>query len=60
MKIKIFVRNKDGILRDIITIEKDLLEYIEEAREICGEGEKWAEYLEELYMKGIINDDITL
>ena len=58
MKIKIFVRNEDGILRDIITIEKDLLEYIEETREIYGE--KWAEYLEELYMKGIINDDITL
>ena len=58
MKIKIFVRNKDGILRDIITIEKDLLEYIEEIRE--DYGEKWAEYLEQLYRDGVIDDNITL
>ena len=58
MKIKIFVRNKDGILRDIITIEKDLLEYIEEIREIYSE--KWAEYLEQLYRDGGINGVIQI
>lgn len=55
MKIEIFVRNKDGTLIDIITAERDIEEYIEDTREIYGE--QWAEYLERLYIDGVIDDD---
>ena len=46
MKIKVFVRDKNGTLIDIFIIERDVSEYIKTTREVYGE--EWADYLEQI------------